>query len=93
MNKIPFNAVTQTVEAMMRTNAKRATKFIDARTIVRVTRRHKSSKAEFVLKIGSPNYAEREFIKSCRKAGEPIPVKKVQLQFYPKKKIAPKKRK
>jgi len=39
-----------------------------------------------VLTIGRPNYAEREFIKLCKKAGEPFPVKKMQLKFYPKKK-------
>lgn len=31
--------------------------------------------------MGSPNYAEREFIKAVKKAGEPFPVKKIQLKF------------
>lgn len=87
-----MNAVTQVIEAIMRSDAKRATKYLDARTIVRATRRHNGAN-EFVLKLGTPNYAEREFIKSCRKAKEPFPVKKVLLQFYPKKKVASKKRK
>lgn len=41
---------------------------------------------EFVLKIGKPNYLERDFVKMCKKAGEPLPVKKVQIKHYPKKK-------
>ena len=85
MEKIPLNAVTQVIEVLMRTDAKRATKFITPRLIVRATRRSRKS-TEFVLKIGSPNYLEREFIKQCRLAGETLPVKKVQIKFYPKKK-------
>lgn len=34
---------------------------------------------------GTPNYAGREFVKACKKAGEPFPVKKVQLRWWPKK--------
>jgi hypothetical protein len=33
--------------------------------------------------IGIPNYL-REFIRKCKKAGEPFPVKKIQLKFLPK---------
>lgn len=39
-----------------------------------------------VLTIGKPNYEQREFIGKCKKAGEPFPVKKVQLKFISKKK-------
>ena len=84
--KTPFNAVTQVLEIMLRIpKAKRATKFLTPTQIVRTTRRHKGVN-EFVLKIGSPNYLDRDFIKACRKAGEPFPVKRVQIQMYPIKK-------
>jgi hypothetical protein len=39
-----------------------------------------------VFTIGKPNYEEREFIKKCKKAGEPFPVKKIQVKFYNKSK-------
>ena len=85
MKKIPFNAVTSVIEILMRGNAKRATKFISPTQIVRATRRHPKT-SEFVLKIGSPNYLERDFIKACKKAGEPFPVRNIQIKFYPEKK-------
>lgn len=34
----------------------------------------------FVVTVGKPNYDERAFLKKCKQAGEPIPVKKVQLK-------------
>ena len=69
----------------------RATCFLDAKRIVRATRRRVQGRAarvqdlseSFVLSFGRPNYREREFLKQCKRAGEPLPVKKVQLQFIP----------
>lgn len=69
---------------------KTATKFIDKSLTVRLTfvgrvdRRNR--RVHYALSIGSPNYTEREFIKKCQKAGEPLPVKKVQFKFHPKRK-------
>jgi hypothetical protein len=34
---------------------------------------------EIVVTIGKPNYAERKFIELAKKAGEPFPIKKIQL--------------
>lgn len=84
MDKATTKAVGQVIDVLMRTKAKRATVFITPKLVVRATRRHKGAK-EFVLKIGTPNYLERDFVKACRKALEPFPVKKVQVKFYPKK--------
>lgn len=59
--------------------------------IVRATRILYNGKAseqgnmEIRLTIGKPNYAEREFIKDCKKAGEPFPVERVQLMHVPVK--------
>ena len=87
--QIPMNAISDTVEALLRTDAKRAVKYLDAKTVVSVCRRfkHKSrnTRSDFVLKIGAPNYLERKFIKACKAAGEPFPVRKIQLQPWPKK--------
>jgi hypothetical protein len=65
---------------------KRATKFFDPNRVLSVARRQKpdgrSKRVDLVLKIGAPNFRERVFIKSCQKAGEPFPVKKIQLKFF-----------
>lgn len=43
----------------------------------------RSSRVEIVFTAGSPNFEERMFIRQAVKAGEPFPVKKVQLKFLP----------
>jgi hypothetical protein len=56
----------------------------------KVTRQFKLFKndrsATYIVTIGKPNYAEREFVKKCKQSGEPFPVKRLQLKFYPVKK-------
>lgn len=74
----------------------RATKYVSPKLIIRAVRRtfkafdrkpRKDMNMEVIMTIGKPNYIEREFIKVCQKAGEPFPVKKVQLKVWnPKKK-------
>jgi hypothetical protein len=90
MTKIPRNAVARVVEAIMETpDLKRATLYLDDRTVVKATRIHKVYACErshsLVLTYGKPNYAERKFIALCKKAGEPLPVRKIQLKWYPVK--------
>jgi hypothetical protein len=84
--KIPMNALTKTIEILIRTESRTATKYLDEKTIVRASRKvfkGKLSKGniEIILTIGKPNYSEREFIKKCKKAGEPFPIKKIQLKL------------
>lgn len=63
---------------------KRATRIVSPKLTVVATRRFKhnrrNSREELVLTIGRPNYAARQLIKACVKAGEPFPVKKLQYQ-------------
>lgn len=70
---------------------RRATKFLGPNMVVKLTRQRKHDKRSrsqtFLLTIGKPNYAERKFIKSCKKAGEPFPIQKVQLRSFPKKRV------
>ena len=40
------------------------------------------------LTCGKPNFAERAFVKKAVKAGEPFPVRKVQLKFPPQRRAA-----
>jgi hypothetical protein len=81
-------AVAKCIRAMA-PDVKKTTVYLDEKTVVSVCRRFKytvrSLSRDFVLKIGRPNYVEREFIKRCKKAGEPLPVRKVQLKFWPVK--------
>lgn len=84
--KIPRNAVAAVTEAVLELGAKKATKYLDEKTVVKASRRFKQQKGErlvdVVLTCGRPNYAERQFIKDCRSAGEAFPVRKVQLAWY-----------
>jgi len=66
---------------------KRATKFISPQLVVsgqiKLFKGKFSQKnnVEIVFKVGKPNYAEREFIRLCKKAKDPFPVKDIQVKF------------
>jgi hypothetical protein len=81
-------AADQCVRAILYGGAVKATKYISEKLTVKATRklygkkRLPSRKAyEIVLTAGKPNHEERAFIKKLGKAGEPFPVKKVQLKM------------
>ena len=83
----------QVVDALVNSQAKTATKYLDEKTVVHATWHNKPGARHthevMILTFGAPNYRDREFIKRCKKAGEPFPVKKIQLRAYPaKKKVA-----
>lgn len=71
-------------------SVRKAIGYISPHFTVKATRQKKSDRRDrqetFVVTIGKPNYAERAFIKTCIKAKEPFPVKKIQLKYWPKKK-------
>lgn len=76
--------IGKTVKSLLESGAWKATTFISPTKVVKATKRSgtkNSQRAEVVLTLGKPNYAEREAIKKFKKAGEPFPVKKVQLKF------------
>lgn len=88
--KIPRNVIFNVIETLLTVDARTATKYLDEKTIVRASRKvfkGKFSKGnvEIILTFGKPNFKEREFIKKCKKVGEPFPVKKIQLKFPVKK--------
>lgn len=67
----------------------RATKYVSPTLVVRATRSRLRDKIDkkwmqVTLSICKPNYIDRELIKECKKAGEPFPVKKIQLKFVKK---------
>ena len=78
--------------ALLNSTAKTATKYVSEKLVVKATWRHKpranNTREEMVVTIGAPNYLDVRFIAACKKAGEPFPVKKVQLRAYPVKKKA-----
>lgn len=68
---------------------RKATAIVSPTHTLKITRQSpvdKRAKAEtYILTVGRPNYAERQFIKDCRAANEPFPVKKVLVQRWPVK--------
>lgn len=69
----------------------KATKYLAPDYIIRGTRTRVGKKfygkdIEITLTIGRPNYIERDFIKLCKMAGEPFPVKNMQFKEYNPKK-------
>ena len=87
--KIPRNAITKAVEALLETDARKATVYLDEDTIVRATRQFRRNdrarSQSYILTLGKPAFADRRFIRLCKQAGEPLPVRKVQLKFWPEK--------
>ena len=91
--KVSRSSVCRVVEACLEVGARKAEIYLSPDLVVRATRRHKLNGSrcsqihhEILLTIGKPNYAEREFIRDCKKAGEPFPVKKMQLKWFSEKK-------
>jgi hypothetical protein len=81
--------IGKVLNAMISVGAYQATKYLGEKSIIRITRtrynrngkkRPDKNRFEGTLTIGKPNFKEREFIKACKKAGEPFPVKKIQFK-------------
>jgi hypothetical protein len=68
---------------------RRATAYLDPDCTIKLTRQSRPDprgpSETYILTVGRPNYAEREFIAHCREAREPFPVKKFQMQNFPEK--------
>lgn len=86
-----MSAISSAIDALLRLEAIRATKYLNEKWVVRASRRTFNGKIhrgniEVVLTIGKPNYQERDFIKKCKRAGESFPIRKIQLKFLSKRK-------
>jgi hypothetical protein len=85
-------SIAKAVEAVFLDGVRRAVVFQHPNLTIVATRRHKGRKGEriteILLTIGKPNFRNRKFVKDYLKAGEPFPVRKVQLQFWPEKKAS-----
>jgi len=77
----------QVVYEIMENGFRQATKYISDNLTVKCTARKNTGKQlSAVITEGKPNYAERLFIKLCKKAGEKFPVRKIQVKHWPKRK-------
>lgn len=86
--------VDKTVRALLTAQCYSATKFLSATQVIRVTHPRyacrntqwskRARRLDLRLTIGEPNYRERQFIAACKKAGEPLPVRKIQLRDFPR---------
>lgn len=84
--------VKRVYQALVATDAVRATHYCSPYCVIRATRRCYGKKIarrgpiEVALHIGRPNYRERQAINVFQEAGEPFSVKKIQLAFRREKK-------
>ena len=87
--KFTRTSIIKAVEAVMSLNCRKATVYLGSRAVVKATalhRQHKNARSTTILlTCGQPNAIERRFIKQCFKVGEPLPVRKVQIRWWPKK--------
>lgn len=85
VRRVVDRAVARVVGAVV-AGAKHAVVYVSPRFTVKATRvfrpRGDERSVEMVLTMGRPNYAERQFIKDYRKAGEKFPVRKIQVRGY-----------
>jgi hypothetical protein len=91
LNANEIHSIADVIGTLLSSGAKTATKYVSEKLTIRASRRiyryngKPGNDIEVVLTIGKPNFEAREFIKLCKKAKEPFPVKKIQLKFPPKK--------
>lgn len=75
--------------ALMNANpqCRRVTKYLAPNLTLKATyqgkRDRRNRRNTVLVTFGTPNYREAKFIKACQKAGEPFPVKKLQV-YCPK---------
>ena len=89
MKSFATTKLQQTVDVLMRSGARRATAYLRPTAVISACRpcyrgrvaNGRDTRATIVVKLGAPNFQERAFIKHCVKAGEPFPVKKIQLKY------------
>jgi hypothetical protein len=86
---IPKRVFSNVIAVLNAKNVRRAVAYLDAKTVVMATRQRKFSSRgrshTILLTYGAPNYRQREFIKICAKAKEPLPLRKIQIEFWPKR--------
>jgi len=68
-----------------RRKLKKVTKYLSPHVVLKATRVHKfdgrNRQESLVVTVGAPNFQERKFIKTLKAAGEPFPVRKIQIKL------------
>jgi hypothetical protein len=87
-----MNAYSQVINALIDSRAYKATKYLAPNVVVNATRIVKGGRidgrdasAEIYVKVGKPNFLERQFVKAAIKAGQTFPIRKVQIKALPKR--------
>lgn len=80
------SAIDKVIYALTQEDVRQATVFVNpGHTVVGTVQgkpRKNAPSVTVVLTMGKPNYKNRAFIKALQEAGEPFPVKKVQVKTY-----------
>lgn len=91
MNHESHQAVAMCIATLISCDVRRATKYLSPKEVVVAHRIVPGGKPDprdkefhFRVKVGAPNIHERAFIKDCKAAGEPFPVKKIQTALFRK---------
>ena len=86
--KITRDSISKAVFGLLESGARKATVYLAPDVVVTATHQRKPDKRSksqtIILTYGKPNYRGRLFVKACQKSGEPFPVRKLQLKFWPK---------
>ena len=86
--KYPMSAFSNAIETLLRSGARSSTVYLDAKRRVTATCLHKPDRRNrhttIAVTFGALNWAGQEFVKACKKAGEPLPVRRAQLRWWPK---------
>lgn len=91
MKPVNRSSVNKAVTSLLElTSARKVTVYQSPDVVVKATRQRKPTKHSrtetILVTLGAPNFVERKFIKQCKAAGEPLPVRKPQIKWYPTKK-------
>jgi hypothetical protein len=86
MEQVSQSVFGQLAARILNGSARKATKFLSARQVVKATIRggkidKRDRRVEILFTVGRPNYEERQFIKVAEAAGEAFPVKRVQIKL------------
>lgn len=92
MEKEILKYIQPVINVLFTTGAHTATKFVKPNLVVKATRVLYSGKLvpknqmqRIAITIGRPNVKQKQFAQMCVKAGEPFPVKNVQIEVIPVK--------
>jgi hypothetical protein len=83
VDKQVTDAMRSVVGALLGSDSKRVTKYLTPNLVIHATRLHPRDRREatehFVVKVGKPNHAQREFIKTV----DSFPVHRIQHKAFP----------